>query len=148
MSELTEGDRALIAELRTNGRVPLTILSRRLGVPRVTLLDRLKRLQKAGVIRRFTVVVDPEKEDRGMTAFVLINFEKGQVDQQRVVEAVLRLPGVVEAHDVAGEPDLFVKVRGRSLKEIGDRVVSPIRNIRGVGSTTTLPCFATFKEEW
>jgi DNA-binding Lrp family transcriptional regulator len=148
MSELGEEDWKLIRELQADSRVPLTVLSRRLGVPRVTLLDRMNRLRRDGVIRRFTVVIDPEKSGQPTTAFVHVFLSRSRVDVEGVVRVLTDLPGVVEIHNVAGEPDLVLKVRGPGLKEVGQNIVNRIRAIPGVGATTTIPCFVSFKEEY
>lgn len=147
MSELKESDRRLIAELRRDGRATLTSLSHRLGIPRVTLHDRIERLKREGVIRRFTVVVDPVREGRATAAFVLVSFERsGRATQRTVAETAGHLAGVEEAHIIAGQWDLLLKVRGPSLEAIGALVVDRLREIPGVAATMTLPCFVTVKE--
>lgn len=148
MSDTDDIDRRLLAELRRDGRASLTTLSERLGVPRVTLHDHLRRLRASGTIRRFTVVVDPVKEGLGTTAFVFVSFEKtGRITQRSVAERVGRLPGVYEVHIMAGEWDLLLKVRGPNLTEIGDLVIDHLRAVPGIAATVTHPCFATVKEE-
>ena len=147
MTVLKEKDRRLIEELRRDGRATLTSLSGRLGVPRVTLHDRMARLKREGVIRRFTVVTDPALEGLGTAAFVLVSFERnGKVTQRTVAEAAGRLPGVQEVHVIAGEWDMLLKVRGESLEAIGRLVVEKLREVPGVASTVTLPCFFTVKD--
>lgn len=144
---LKEKDRRLLEELKQDGRATLTALSTRLGVPRVTLHDRLERLKAEGVIRRFTVITDPAMEGLGTSAFVLVSFEKsGRVTQRAVAESAGRLPGVQEVHVIAGEWDMLLKVRGESLEAIGRLVVEKLREVPGVASTVTLPCFFTVKD--
>lgn len=144
---LKEKDRRLLEELKRDGRATLTALSHRLGVPRVTLHDRLERLKRDGVIKRFTVITDPAEEGYSTSAFVLVSFEKsGRATQRAVAEAAGRLPGVQEVHVIAGEWDMLLKVRGESLEAIGRLVVEKLREVPGVASTTTLPCFFTVKE--
>lgn len=99
------------------------------------------------MIRQFTVLIDPAKEGLPTAAFVLVSFERsGRNTQRSVAEAAGRLPGVQEAHIIAGQWDLMLKVRGASLEAIGTLVVDRLREIPGVAATVTLPCFVTVKE--
>jgi len=144
---MDEVDRKLLEELRRDSRTPVTVLSRRLGVPRVTIQYRLRRLQASGAIVRFTVLVDRQLEGKGITAFTLVNLISGSVDQRVVGKAIARVPGVVEVHDITGRPDFIVKLRIASISELGDRA-NRIRRTPGVGNTETLTCVQTYKEEF
>lgn len=146
MLKLDDLDRKLIEELRRDSRMPVTVLSRRLGVPRVTIQYRLGRLRKGGAVRKFTLLVDREIEGLNITAFTLVSLVPGSVDLKDVGEAIARIPGVVEVHDITGRPDFVVKIRAGNILEIGDRI-NRVRRIRGVGSTETLTCVLTYKED-
>jgi DNA-binding Lrp family transcriptional regulator len=146
MPKLDDLDHRLIEELRTDSRTPVTVLSRRLGVPRVTIQYRLGRLRKIGAIAKFTVLMNREVEGTSVTAFTLVNLVPGAVDQKGVGRSIAGLPGVVEVHDITGRPDFIVKLRAGNIQEIGDRV-NRVRRTRGVGSTETLTCVQTYKEE-
>jgi Lrp/AsnC family leucine-responsive transcriptional regulator len=147
MSEIDEKDWRLIRELREDARAPLARLSHRLGIPRVTLLDRLRALRERGVIRRFTVQLDPGLLGLGTLAFVLVRFERGGgVTQRRLAERIGQMPGVEEVHIIAGEWDLLLKVRGPSLEALGELVVDRLRDSPGIAATMTLPSFVTVKE--
>jgi len=57
------------------------------------------------------------------------------------------MPGVYEVHIVTGEYDLLIKVRGKTIEEIGKLVVDKLRVLQGVWKTHTSACFETIKEE-
>jgi Lrp/AsnC family transcriptional regulator, leucine-responsive regulatory protein len=146
MTKLDDLDHRLIDELRNDSRTPVTVLSRRLGIPRVTIQYRLGRLRKSGAIRKFTLLMNRQVEGMSITAFTLVNLVPGAVDQRVVGRSISRLPGVVEVHDITGRPDFIVKLRAASIQELGDRV-NRVRRSRGVGNTETLTCVQTYKEE-
>jgi len=148
MTEVDEVDRRLLEALREDARVSLAELSRRFGIPRVTLVDRLRRLRERNVIRRFTVEVDPAQIGEAVRAFVLVRFERsGRVTQRSLAREVGRLPGVHEVQIIAGEWDLLLKVRGPSLERIGGLVIDGLRSIPGIAATMTIPCLVTVKED-
>jgi DNA-binding Lrp family transcriptional regulator len=57
------------------------------------------------------------------------------------------MSGVYEVHIISGEYDLLLKVRGKTLDDIGTLVVDKLRQLKGVGRTITFACFETVKEE-
>lgn len=140
--ELDEVDRALIEELRLDGRRPVADLARRLDMPRTTVQHRLDRLLAEGVIERFEPVLDHDKLGRPVTAWILVAFQPGPgISQKRLAGRILDLPGVAEVHLISGEWDLLTKVHGESIESIGDLVVEELRNMEGVGSTVTCATF-------
>ena len=147
MSDLDEVDRRLLAALADDARAPLARLSRRLGVPRVTLLDRMRRLRERGILRGFTIRVDHGRLGRGTVAYVLVRFERtGRVTQRDLAHRVGDLPGVEAVEIIAGEWDLLLKVRVASLEDLGRLVIDRLRELPGISATVTLPSFSTVKE--
>ena len=69
------------------------------------------------------------------------------VSQRELAKRIAELSGVYEVHIISGEYDLLLKVRGKSLEEIGKLVVDKLRQLKGVGRTLTCACFETVKEE-
>ena len=69
------------------------------------------------------------------------------VSQKSVAKEIAKLPGVYEVQIIAGEWDMLVKVRGRSLESIGDLVVGRMRDITGIARTLTYSVFYTIRED-
>ncbi|MFE3845309.1 Lrp/AsnC family transcriptional regulator [Thermoplasmatota archaeon] len=61
---------------------------------------------------------------------------------------IARLPGVYEVYMVTGKYDLLVKIRGKSIEDIGKIVIDRIRVLKGVSQTFTSACFETIKEDF
>ncbi len=77
-----------------------------------------------------------------VTAIILLNIERGQVNQ--VAEAVADLPGVAEVYSVAGRFDLAVIVRVAANDQLADLVTNHMVNLSGILQTETLIAFRTF----
>ncbi len=58
---LDDKDLTIIKILRENSRTPYTDIARRLGVSDVAVLKRIRKLEQLGVIKKYTIVVDPKK---------------------------------------------------------------------------------------
>ena len=61
MPSLDDLDRAILAELEENARIPISELARRLDTPSSTIRDRMRSLEQDGVILGYTALVNPAK---------------------------------------------------------------------------------------
>jgi Lrp/AsnC family leucine-responsive transcriptional regulator len=116
------------------------------SMPKSTVHARMRRLKETGVIKRVVAVPDYDEIGLSTTAFVLVSFSHGQVSQREVARGIAELKGVYEVHLISGDYDILVKVRSSSIKSIGELIIDKIREMKGVGKTTTCACFVTVKE--
>jgi len=126
MAELDPIDDKLLDLLRANARASISELARRAGVSRSTAQDRIRRLERRGIIAGYTI--------RPGTAHVLI-----QVDPKLggpVVAALQRIPAVRSVQTVAGAYDLVVMVETATTAAI-DAVLDEIGALEGVAKTTS-----------
>jgi Lrp/AsnC family transcriptional regulator, leucine-responsive regulatory protein len=144
---LDELDHRLVKALRRNARASVVDLAKELGVPRTTIVGRLRRLETQGVILRYTVLLDHKKLGDPVKAFIMIGFSPAEGrDQRQVARRIAQLPGVEEVSIISGEWDILVKIVAPSLEAIGDLVLDKVRREPGVARTVTLSSFATIKE--
>jgi Lrp/AsnC family leucine-responsive transcriptional regulator len=144
--EIDEKDQKILDELSEDASQSVTELAAKLKMPRTTVQERIKRLRKLGVIKKFTIQIDYSKLGKPATAFILISFQQGAVSQKKLAQEIAKLPEVVEAHLITGEWDILVKVRSDSMQSVGSLVVDKLRMMEGVGKTMTCVSFAAVKE--
>ena len=145
--DLDDKDRMILRELRRDAGQKTTALAKRVGLPRTTVHERIAKLQEEGIIRRWTVLLDHKKLDRGVTAFIFVGFAAGGVDQRTLAQKIAEFPEVSEVFVVSGEWDILIKVRASTLQGIGDLIVDKLRAMPGVARTMTATSFETIKEE-
>jgi len=146
--KLDEKDLMILRELEFDSSRNIREIAESLGMPRTTVQDRINKLKRMGVIKRFTIKVDKSKLGKNVTAFILVSFMPGsEISQKDLAHQIAMLEDVEEAHLISGEWDILLKVRGSSMKEIGDLVVDRIRGMRGVARTLTCAVFYTAKED-
>ncbi len=144
---MDEKDGAIIAELLKDSRQSTSLISRKAGIPRVTVHDRLNKLKKNGVIKRFTVSLDYDKLDLPVTMFVLVSYDhSAKLDQHALAQRIGDVPGVYSVDIISGEWDLLIKVRAKTLKDVGLLLIDKIRLIPGVLKTFSMSSFETVKE--
>ncbi|MCI4438648.1 Lrp/AsnC family transcriptional regulator [archaeon] len=147
MSTLDEKDELIINALRQDSNKPISRLSKEIGIPRATLQDRINKLVKQGVIKKFTIIPDFGKLGRPVTAFVMVSFHPlPEVSQRELARQIAMLPEVEEVHLISGEWDILVKIRVKDVESAGSFVIDKIRSMKGVEKTETCVSFECVKE--
>ena len=131
---LTTEQQRLLALLRRNARESTASLARKLGVARTTVQERIRRLERDGVIAGYTVRVSEGFARRQISAQVLmtVNPKAGE----RVVRELELRPFVRAVYALSGVFDYQVLLEGGSTEEI-DRNLDAIGRIDGIERTQT-----------
>lgn len=102
--------------LLSDGRASATIIADKVGLSRPAVADRIEKLERNGVIRGHTVVVDPKAVGKGVTAFIAARKSVGlDAKAWKAFQQVLRSEQIIEAHTVAGDDCYLLKVRTDSI---------------------------------
>lgn len=127
-------DRQLIALLQADARQSTADLARKLAVARTTVLARLVRLERQGVIVGYTVRLGQDEGDRGVEAYVGISTEPKSA--RDVTQRLATLPELRQLCSVSGEFDYLALLRAESTARL-DALLDEIGAIDGVRKTTT-----------
>jgi len=142
MNNIDDTDRELLALLRQDARMPVATLAAKLKVARGTVQNRMKRLERDGVIVGYTVRVKPQAEAHRIRALMTIVIEGNRGAE--VLHALRGHPNVTGLHSTNGRWDLIAELRADSL-EAFDRALGNIRLIAGITSTETSLLLSTHK---
>lgn len=131
---MDETDRALLAALKDDARMPVAALARRLGVARTTVQARIERLEAQGVIAGYTL-----KPGAGLRpalrATVLVSFEPRS--GPAVLARLKALPGVVAAQTTSGRVDMILEVVADTTEAL-DATLDRIGEAKGVRGSESL----------
>jgi Lrp/AsnC family leucine-responsive transcriptional regulator len=106
-----EIDRAIIVELRRNGRLTNIELADRVGLTPSPCLRRVKQLEQRGVIRGYTAVFDPAAIGRGYEPLVWVTLTRVTRESMSEFEAAVQeIDDVVEAMRMMGQPDYLLRI--------------------------------------
>ncbi len=130
MAKLDEIDMKILSALYSDASVSVPDLSRRLNVNLSVAYSRIKRLQKRGVIERFTILVN--EENLGMRAGALAGLNIDPKQRESVLDEVVKVDGVRLIREVTGRFDVLVNLKGQSLDELHRAVYDVIGKIPGV----------------
>jgi Lrp/AsnC family leucine-responsive transcriptional regulator len=141
---LDDLDRRLLDLVQNNSRASHADLGRAVGLSTSAVQARLQRLKDEGVIQAYTARVDPAAVGLNLLAFVLVlvNHPRHEI---RVLDAVKKLPQVLECHHVTGDYSYLLKIRAPDTAALQD-VLTGLKNMPGVNRTLTLVALSTTKE--
>lgn len=105
---------------------------------------RVKKLQKAGVIKGYRAVVDPQSVGKQVTAFALIKAEPKSYS--RMLAQLASFDEICEVHDVTGAYYSILKIRTSTSEQLA-RILDRIGQTEGVSGTETVIVLRTIKEE-
>lgn len=109
-------DADIISLWRAEPRIGILEMSRRLGVARGTVQSRLDKMIDAGVIIGFGPDIDLSRIGYDVVGFTTIEVVQGRTDE--VIEHLKTIPEVIEAHSIAGQGDILVRIRSRSNEQL------------------------------
>ncbi|MGC8672194.1 MAG: Lrp/AsnC family transcriptional regulator [Thermoplasmata archaeon] len=141
-------DVAILKVLSKNGRAQISEISKETNIPRITVYNRIQKLIKDGIIKKIVPLLNYKVLGLSVTAFILISFSPNfKLSQRTLAKKISVMKNVEEVHIIAGEWDLLVKVRGKTVEDVGSYVVDQLRNIEGVEKTMTIVAFETVLDE-
>ncbi|MCK7609034.1 winged helix-turn-helix transcriptional regulator [Acinetobacter portensis] len=116
MRPLDRTDRQILNILQKNGRIAISELASRVNLSTTPCSERVKRLEREGIIMGYHARVNPQLIDRNLLVFLEIKLsaKSGDVFDQ-VARDLIEIPEVLECHLISGEFDYLVKAR---LKEM------------------------------
>lgn len=121
---MDEIDRQIIASLRADARSSYREIGATVALSAPAVKRRVDRLERDGVIRGYTAIVDPEPGVASTEAFIEL-FCRSGTSPNEVHDAVSGYDEVVAAYTITGEADALVKVRTRDIREL-ERVLEGI----------------------
>jgi Lrp/AsnC family transcriptional regulator, leucine-responsive regulatory protein len=144
MIVLDDIDRKLITALQDDASQSYASLGAVVGMSAGAAHDRVRKLRDKGVIRRTTIEVDPAAVGNSVTAFVLLD-SPAWMGGPETATALAALPWVQEAHVVAGDASVLVKVRAGSTAQL-QSVLRHLHELPGPASPHTIVVLETFFE--
>ena len=143
---IDEKDREILAIVQDNARTNNAEIARRVGMAPSATLERLRKLEKRGVIEGYEARLDPRSIGLGLLAFVYVRTRESMDEDFPTGEALARLPEVQEIHHVAGEDCYLIKVRAESTEALGRLLRERLGSIESVLSTRSTIVLETIKE--
>ncbi len=142
MARLDETDRAIIAQLQYDGRMPFTDIANRLGISEGTVRRRVKQLMDDGVLQ-IVGIAEPQLLGWNAAAMIGVTVQAGQVNA--VAQQIAQFPEVSYLFMASGEFDLFVEVFCKDREHLVSFLNQKLQQIPGIQQTQIFMILKMYK---
>lgn len=145
---MDEKDREILKVLESDSRIGHADLGTMLNLSQNDIKKRISVMEKAGVIRKYTSIIDWKKAgEDGVTAVVEVKVSpESEFGYDRIADRVARFPEVKSLRLVTGSYDLQLIVCGRTMQEVSEFVSGQIASLDSIRETVTHIVMKTYKE--
>ena len=128
--ELDRIDRKILDILQRQGRLPMTELAHEVGLSTSPVTERVRRLERVGVITGYHARIDPAALGRPLLVFVelTLSSKSGELFEKLRAE-LLHEPRVLECHLVSGRFDYLIKARLSAMSEYRELLAQILQKI-------------------
>lgn len=128
-------DKKILQELQRNGRISHQELAETVGLSPTPCARRIKNLEKRGVIKGYTAIVDEEQMGYGFSVFVSVQLDHQTDDRLLKFESeVLQFPEVLDCWLMTGNRDYLLRLAIENLSEFERFLTGRLTKVEGVAS--------------
>jgi Lrp/AsnC family leucine-responsive transcriptional regulator len=142
--ELDAIDRGILEGLQDNCKQSLAVLGEKVGLSAPSVVERIHKLEEAGVVRGYAAQLDARRVGKDVTAFIGVS-----TDHPAAIRSVGRAVGlideVLECHHITGSHTLMLKLKTRSTETL-EGLIDRVRGLDGVTRTETMVVLSTHAE--
>ncbi len=142
--EIDKTDVKIMNALVENAKLSLRQISKKIGVSVATVMHRVKKLEKEGIIKKYTAVLDYDKLSYDFPVIIDIRIAKGKL--LNVEKKIASDPNIIAVYDKTGGFDATVIARFKSRKSM-DAFLKRLQTYDFVERTETQLILNTVKEE-
>jgi Lrp/AsnC family transcriptional regulator, leucine-responsive regulatory protein len=141
-------DRQILRLLQKDGRMTNAALAEALDLTPTPTLQRVRKLEDAGVIRGHATIVDRALVGQPIMVWVQVSLQEHRLAiHTRFVDAVMAFPEVLEVHHVAGEEDFVLKVVVADIAQYEDWLLHTLTEVPGIDRVKSTFVLSTRKAE-
>jgi Lrp/AsnC family leucine-responsive transcriptional regulator len=143
---LDELDKKILRELQKDCRSPLQEIAERVSAPVSTIHYRVKRLEKEGIILRYSAIINQEKLEMDYITVILVRAKYGPNYYESLGKEIAKVPGVWAVYFSLGQVDFFVLTRAHDRNEYME-ILNQLMQIKGIVRTNTNVIARVIKED-
>ncbi len=132
-THLDEVDVQILSLLQSDGRITNAELAKRVGLSPPSVLQRVRALEKAGLIRGYFAILDAERLGMRITALAMISLSLHQEQPiERFRRSVQDIPEILECYHVSGEFDFLLKIVVKDIRSYEQLIREKLSKIKGI----------------
>ena len=133
--KLDKTDLQLLRVLQQNARMTTKELAHEVNLSTTPVFERLKRLERDGIIKKYIAILDAEKLNQGFTVFCQVKLKQMNRDiAQSFVDVIKDIPEVSECYNISGNYDYLLTVHATDMRAYQSFVINTLGGIESLGS--------------
>ena len=128
-------DLKILRELQKNARLTHKELAAKVNLSTTPVFERVRKLEREGIIDRYVTVLNSEKLGKGVTVFCSVKMARlGKEIADNFAQTVAAIPEVTECYNISGQYDYLLKIQAPDMKYYQQFVLNVLGTIEHLGS--------------
>ncbi len=141
-------DKKILNIIQTNGRITNADLAKQINMSPPPTLERVKKLEKNGVIKKYVALLDPAAVGIGTYTFVEITLARHGSDVvAKFIEAIKGIDEVMECHHITGDADFLLKIAVGNISAYEKLLLNKLTDLPQIRHLKTMVVLSTMKDE-
>ncbi len=148
MKNIDKINRKILDLLQENSSITNTELAQKVGLAPASTLERVRKLERIGIIKKYVALVDGEKVGKGTIVFVIINMALYSIEAIKEFSAhIQKIPEILECYKLAGEHDYILKIVTENIQSYEALAVKKLAKIPGIARMNTFFVLSSEKQQ-
>ncbi|MCK4577983.1 MAG: Lrp/AsnC family transcriptional regulator [Candidatus Marinimicrobia bacterium] len=145
--KLDKIDQQILTLLQKQGRMTNAKLSKQVGLSAASALERVKKLERAGVINGYHAGVDYSAVGIGLVVLVEVTLARHRQDAvKQFIEAVQPVEQILDCHHVSGKADFLLHVVAKDIAHYEDFILETLSALPGLQHIESMVVLSTVKQ--
>ncbi len=145
-SKLDDIDQKILSILQTNAKITNAQLSQEIGLSPAPTLERVKKLEKSGIIKSYHAQLDEHQLGLEVSTFVQVTLTShNKKNIAKFMQAIDKIDEVIECHHITGSGDLLLKIITRDISAYQELILEEISEIDVVDNLQSMVILSTLK---
>lgn len=140
-------DYEILGLLQENAKLTIREIASKIHLSPTPTHERIKRLEREGVIRQYVALLDNRKINKGIIVICQISLkEHNRRSAQEFIDAVLQFTEVTECYNISGDFDFMLKIVTSSMESYHSFSMNKLSEISGIAQTKSIFVMDTIKD--
>jgi DNA-binding Lrp family transcriptional regulator len=140
-------DRKILRMLQENSKITNSYLSKQIGLSPAPTLERVRKLEKKGIISGYHAQLNLSKIGLGVSTFVLVSLKGHNKKNINIfLDKINKVNNVIECHHITGTGDFILKVVSENIASYQKLMLDKISEIESTDSLQSMVILSTFKD--
>jgi DNA-binding Lrp family transcriptional regulator len=145
--QLDDKDYEILRLLQDDGKLTVREIATKIHLSPTPTHDRIKRLEKNKVIRKYAALIDNRKVNKPLTVLCQVSLKDHEKETAiEFIKSIVSLKDVIAVYNISGDYDFMLKIVASSMESYHEFFISYISGIKGIGQTKSTFVMDVIKE--